>query len=61
MTLKRLFNSLMNSNQQHRGRIQTHQCATEDTVPIIGGSTALINQEKAQIAATEGSHWTDYI
>ena len=51
----------MNSNQQHRGRIQTHQCATEDTVPIIGGSTELINQEKAQIAATEGSHWKDHI
>ncbi len=59
--IETIIQSLMNSNQQHRGRIQTHQCATEDTVPIIGGSTELINQEKAQIAATEGFHWKDHI
>ena len=53
----------MNSNQQHRGGIQSHQRATDDIVPIIGGSTELINlinQEKAQIAATEGFHWNDH-
>jgi hypothetical protein len=51
----------MNYNQQHRGRIQTHQRATDDIVPIIGVSTELINQDKAQIAATEGFHWKDHI
>ena len=50
----------MNSSQQHRGRIQTHQRTTDDTVPIIGGSTELTNQQKAQIAETEGFHsWKD--
>ncbi len=39
--IETIIQSFMNSNQQHRGRIQTHQCATEDTAPIIGGSTAV--------------------